>query len=267
MNEVVPTEDQGGGRCAYCSAPLDPSYTFCLRCAQPYKPSIRILPSEPYLDDEVRIRTLAPQSIQVFLWILVIVLVPGMILSALVGPDNSAVTILFVQLALLVATVILATIHSHALSSQLNPAGTLSPYLLIGLLGTLGLIAVNVAYHVTLLELLGDEIRPEINFDEIFHTLGGKILFICILPGITEEIAFRGLIQHWLHIAFPPLKAIFVTSVLFSLVHFSLLSAPYFVLVGMFWGWLRWKSGSLYPCIIAHTAHNLVVVLIKDTYN
>ena len=267
MNEVVPTEDKGGGRCTYCSAPLDPSYTFCLRCAQPYKPSIRILPSEPYLDDEVRVRTFAPQSIQVFLWILVILLVPGTIVGALMGPDNLSERILFVQFALLIATVILATIHSHALSSQLNPAGILSPYLLIGLLGTLGLIAVSLAYHGILFELLGDEFRPEINFDEIFHTLGGKILFICILPGITEEIAFRGLIQHWLHIALPPLKAIFVTSVLFSLVHFSLLSAPYFVLVGMFLGWLRWKSGSLYPCIIAHTAHNLVVVLIEDSFS
>ena len=150
---------------------------------------------------------------------------------------------------------------SRALVSQLDVRKIFSPYLAIGLLLLPFLLVTNFAYHGIIEGLFGEEVIDPDRFENIFPSLAGMILFICILPGITEEIVFRGLVQHWLHVALTPVKAILLTSALFSLVHFSFLSAPYLLLVGMYLGWLRWKSDSLYPPIIAHTLHNLAVIL------
>ncbi len=251
---------QDGGRCSYCSTPLDPSYTFCLRCAKPYKPTPRLLPSTPYLDTEVRIRTLAPQVGQLYLWYLFALIVPGTIAYALLGTPEAVG--LVVQLAVIVPTAIFASIHSCALGSQLDLRKFFTPTLLAGLLLLPFAIGLNYAYHYIIYVYFD---APDVLGEMLENIpIEVRILMICILPAIVEEIGFRGLIQHWLQPAIGPWKAILMTSVLFSLIHFSLLSAPYLFLVGVYLGWLRWKSGSLYPCIIVHFLHNLAVVLIDS---
>ena len=83
---------------------------------------------------------------------------------------------------------------------------------------------------------------------------------IAVFPAVTEEIAFRGLVQHWLHVAVAPWTAIALASALFAAMHFSIVSAPYLFLVGGVLGWARWRTGSLYPSMVAHFVHNLAVL-------
>jgi len=59
------------------------------------------------------------------------------------------------------------------------------------------------------------------------------VTLFCLFPAITEEIAFRGLVQHWLVSAIAPMRALLIASALFMALHFSVLSAPYLLLVGM----------------------------------
>jgi membrane protease YdiL (CAAX protease family) len=80
------------------------------------------------------------------------------------------------------------------------------------------------------------------------------------LPAVIEEIAFRGLVQHWLHAAISPFRAMVLASALFTALHFSVLSAPYLFALGMVLGWAKWKTGSLYPSMLIHLVHNLVVL-------
>jgi membrane protease YdiL (CAAX protease family) len=80
------------------------------------------------------------------------------------------------------------------------------------------------------------------------------------MPAIVEEIGFRGIIQHQFEKVVSPGIAIGVASLAFSAAHFSVLSSPYLALVGMLLGWMKWKTGSLYPPILAHFLHNLVVI-------
>ena len=61
--------------------------------------------------------------------------------------------------------------------------------------------------------------------------------------------------------ALPPRRAIFLSSVLFAAAHFSILSFPYLFLFGVLCGWLLHRTGSVYPGIIIHAAHNFVVIL------
>ena len=86
------------------------------------------------------------------------------------------------------------------------------------------------------------------------------IVLFCLFPAVVEEIAFRGLVQHWLQTAISPLKAMLPASALFTALHFSVLGAPYLFMVGMLLGWAKWKTGSLYPSMVIHFLHNLVVI-------
>ncbi len=77
---------------------------------------------------------------------------------------------------------------------------------------------------------------------------------------MTEEIAFRGLVQHWLQIAIAPWKGLVLASALFMALHFSAISAPYLFAVGMLLGYVKQRTGSLYPSMLIHFLHNLVVI-------
>jgi hypothetical protein len=87
-------------------------------------------------------------------------------------------------------------------------------------------------------------------------------VIICLIPALTEEIAFRGLIQHWLQTALKPWRAILLASALFTALHLSIISAPYIFLLGLLLGWTKWKTGSLYPAMVIHCLHNAAAVFL-----
>ncbi|MCG8700765.1 MAG: CPBP family intramembrane metalloprotease, partial [Bacteroidales bacterium] len=119
-----------------------------------------------------------------------------------------------------------------------------------------GLLVLNYLYHFVLL-------KPYLE-ENLFADANAWLLFIvfCLLPGITEEIAFRGLVQHWLHVVLTPWRAIALASALFTALHMSIVSAPYLFLVGLLLGWLKWRTNSLYPSMLIHCLHNAIVVFM-----
>jgi membrane protease YdiL (CAAX protease family) len=86
------------------------------------------------------------------------------------------------------------------------------------------------------------------------------VLTFCIFPAIVEEIAYRGLVQHWLQAVLPAWKALVVASFLFAITHLSVISCPYLFLVGCLLGWAKLRTGSLYPSMLIHFVHNFVVI-------
>jgi membrane protease YdiL (CAAX protease family) len=255
--------------CDYCAAALDPAFSFCRRCAKPYKPAYLVLPavnSQPYEDDEVRIRKRAPQAVNLFFWFLSVIAVTGTFAIGVFGTDNMFHVQVFVQGALILVTIVFSVIHFPALAVQLKTPGIFTPVFLTGLAMLVGLLIVNFLYHFVLMDSLFDSLDLEEEaYAEIFPSFAGMLIFVCIIPGVMEEIAFRGLIQHWLHSAVSPRTAIIVASAMFSAAHFSVLSAPYLFAVGLVLGWLRWRTGSLYPSMIVHFLHNLAVILLLES--
>jgi membrane protease YdiL (CAAX protease family) len=88
-----------------------------------------------------------------------------------------------------------------------------------------------------------------------------------VLAPVIEEILFRGVIQSALRTRFSTWGAIFATSALFTLAHvpgWVLLEmhpppdqiAAVF-LIGVVCGWLKEKTGSLAPPVLAHIANNI----------
>jgi membrane protease YdiL (CAAX protease family) len=89
------------------------------------------------------------------------------------------------------------------------------------------------------------------------------LIVIGIIPAITEEVFFRGVLQRlFILLTKRPWAGIIFTAVLFSVLHGFLGFFPRLAL-GIILGALYWYSGSLWPGLLVHFLNNaLQVVLI-----
>jgi uncharacterized protein len=251
-------------RCPYCGAPLYGEFYFCLSCATPYKRHDLVLPPvrlAPVPESEL-IQRKAPHVWPLF-WSYMGVVVGAAIVSFfLFGQGQEAFAIILGTAALFVTTSIFGAIHWRSLAVQLKRIGFLNwaAWAALGMLAPL--LALNYGYHGAL-KALGA--RGGLEVKQLLETglsWGGILFFLCVCPAVLEELAFRGLVQHWLQVALRPWRAMVLASALFTILHFSVLSAPYLFLVGMLLGWAKWKTGSLYPSMLIHFAHNLVALAV-----
>jgi membrane protease YdiL (CAAX protease family) len=247
--------------CAYCGAILDRNFYFCRACATPYKGVEAVLPPSrpPNPTAGMLIEAKAPHVTTLF-WTYFSVVVGVGLASHLAFGESERLTGLILQTAaLFVTTCVFAGIHWRSLAVQFKRIGLFQPAALLAILLLVPLLGINYVYHNWLFHSMGAK-----------DSLGGLrnsgigepalIVFVCVFPAILEEVAFRGLLQHWLQVAVKPLLAMVLAAALFTAMHFSILSAPYLFAVGMLLGWAKWKTGSLYPSILIHFLHNLIVL-------
>ena len=84
---------------------------------------------------------------------------------------------------------------------------------------------------------------------------------ICILAPFCEEFIFRGVILHSLK-PFGNAFAVTVSAMLFSMVHGNLLQIPLAFLVGLLFGVLVIKSGSIWLTVLMHASVNAFSVIL-----
>lgn len=88
------------------------------------------------------------------------------------------------------------------------------------------------------------------------------ILIIGCLTGLSEEMLFRGLLQHTFE-SYPGMKhwAIWCAAFIFSAVHMQFYGFIPRLLLGAFFGYMLFSTRSLWPAAFAHALNNSVVVL------
>ncbi len=97
-----------------------------------------------------------------------------------------------------------------------------------------------------------------------------SIFLLALLPAITEELIFRGIVLQGLRKNYSDIVAICVSALFFALMHASLQQLIYPLLIGLVFGWLAIRTGSIITTMIAHFLNNLIVVVmayIKVNYN
>lgn len=129
-----------------------------------------------------------------------------------------------------------------------------------------GLACVTFGLALVVLELLTEVLGVrQVGYSAPFLRAGygwsAVILFVCVQPAIVEELAFRGVILGALRGVVGTRDAVVVSSLMFAFLHLGILSFPHLFLIGLMLGFLRVRSGSLYPCMLMHFLHNLLVVL------
>jgi CAAX protease family protein len=137
-----------------------------------------------------------------------------------------------------------------------------------------GYYAVTAGY-ASLFKLHGsDRLPSELGVSRSTAALIAAAVFVCVIAPIAEEVFFRGFLfgalRRWIRIGpgeFGTWVAAAITGVLFGLVHSGSASPQYLVPLG-FLGFvlcvLRWRTGSLYPCIALHCINNSVALGVNQ---
>jgi len=90
--------------------------------------------------------------------------------------------------------------------------------------------------------------------------LWGVLVSAAAVPAIFEEIAFRGVIQTGMERVMAPREALIVQAAMFSVLHLlPAVFVSHFV-IGLVLGFLRRRTGSIYPGMLVHAAWNAWVV-------
>lgn len=149
-------------------------------------------------------------------------------------------------------------------SMRLNPP-RLSAMVMAIFTAFIGVLSVNLlgTWWMLLIEKLGgtlysSSIPVPTNSDE----LTTSILLVGVLPGVCEELMFRGgLMGAWERKGVR--KAVWITAILFALLHGSIISLPVQLIMGLVLGYVLLASDSLYVSMIYHTTHNSVILLLS----
>jgi len=76
------------------------------------------------------------------------------------------------------------------------------------------------------------------------------------LAPICEELAFRGHLLTALGLRLGPGAAIGASAAAFATMHLDPVRLPGLLFLGALYAWLTWRSGSIYPAILAHAVNN-----------
>ena len=83
-----------------------------------------------------------------------------------------------------------------------------------------------------------------------------------VLAPVCEEAAFRGYVLSALGLAWRPRAAIAASALLFAVMHLDPVRFPALLALGVLFGWLAWRAGSLWPAVAAHAANNGIAALL-----
>ena len=92
------------------------------------------------------------------------------------------------------------------------------------------------------------------------------ILSITIMAPLVEELLFRGAIQgHLLRKGMKPLHTILIASAIFGIIHMNPIQIPFAFAIGLIFGWLYYRTGSVVPGIIGHFINNSIACIQMAT--
>lgn len=100
------------------------------------------------------------------------------------------------------------------------------------------------------------------NYAKVIQSLGMgnspiSLLLVVLIAPIAEELIFRGTVFVYLRKNMSFLAANLIQALFFGLYHMNLIQGAYAFLLGLLFGWMIEKYGSVRECILLHMAVNL----------
>ncbi|MXZ37366.1 MAG: CPBP family intramembrane metalloprotease [Holophagales bacterium] len=86
------------------------------------------------------------------------------------------------------------------------------------------------------------------------------LIFFSLMPGIFEEIAFRGVLLHGLKNRLTTLQLVLIAGIAFGFFHVDLFRIPPTSLLGVFLVVAVIRSGSIFPAMAWHALHNALAL-------
>lgn len=158
-----------------------------------------------------------------------------------------------------------AVVCARGMGEDLGTAPTRRGYGLAALVGV-GAIGVSAVWSL-LLTALGADFGNQMIVDAI--TGGprvGLVLAVVVVAPLLEELLFRGWVQPRLMRRFGDPAGFAITAVGFAALHLDAPQvAPPILALALALGWLRLRTGSVWPGVLAHMINNAVALLLSTT--
>jgi membrane protease YdiL (CAAX protease family) len=237
------------GRCRRCSAELAPDARFCGSCGAASAQGRSEQRTRGALEHRELVRAGATLALGF----------TGVLVGCIAGAHAHAVQAL-AEAATLAAC--LAVLGGAGRMEAFSNPGPPRAWALAAAVAGSGL-AVAWAYVRLLALLAGDahgglEPEPE--------GLGARLAWHVLAPGVLEELLCRGVLFTAAQRLASGRSAVVASAVLFAFLHGLngawLLELPHRFVIGVLLGWLRLRSGSVWPCVAAHLAHNAACVTL-----
>lgn len=115
--------------------------------------------------------------------------------------------------------------------------------------------------------LIGDLLTYLPGYDDMlsdYSEIFGQIKPIYLLIGgafigpICEEIIFRGVILRKFLKSYDPYKAIFLSALIFGVIHGVAIQVIYAFVLGLLLGWIFYRTKSLWLCTFLHVLNNFI---------
>ncbi|PGF08953.1 CPBP family intramembrane metalloprotease [Bacillus pseudomycoides] len=96
-----------------------------------------------------------------------------------------------------------------------------------------------------------------------FFTVLIAFISAAVISPIYEEIFYRGFLYRWLRTRFGIMWAIFLSSLIFTIIHIPTYNAmPVNFLSGIVFAWAYERTNSIWPSVIIHGLTNGIMVLL-----
>lgn len=188
---------------------------------------------------------------------------------ATLGLSNSAYLLLYAfvyTFAMVVPAVVVSLCckRRHFPLSPTKPvAGGVTFLAVLGAMGVCMLANYITSYVVALFQQFGASTpeRPDLMEDTPVSLLL-NIVVLAVLPALLEEMIFRGYVMRAMR-PYGDWYAVFVSSLLFSLMHGNIEQIPFSFLVGLALGWLLVYTENIWLPVAAHFCNNALSVLMQ----
>jgi membrane protease YdiL (CAAX protease family) len=122
-----------------------------------------------------------------------------------------------------------------------------------------GTVAITIGIVFPFSDLIPmPEIVAEAFKEAIGHTSIYTFILMVIVAPVLEELAFRGIMLDGMLSKYSPLKSILISSILFGIVHLNPWQFIDGFIVGIFIGWIYYKTQNVSFAIIVHASVNAI---------
>ena len=257
-------------QCKNCSVPIPDAQVFCcLKCWQedrnPQSPFVDELHSNSSISDWIWSQVIAWGSILGMFFSLFILLVT---IASFIDNFQYYLIASTIGLSIFVFLVIRYMYDSEQLEKILELPKTLDTWKLIGFALAIDIFVVKPLHVVFTLQFFPDAQEQEVitALEEMSKVSALITAFsVSILTPILEELLFRGFILGMFLKCYNNNVAIFLSALLFAIVHEPVAIGMAFG-GGLIYGWLRIRTGSIIPSMIAHMIWNSFISIVVLFY-
>jgi len=172
-----------------------------------------------------------------------------------------------IQVLLMMGTVWFFALHRR--KARLRDLGlkhySIGKTLWYTLISLIAIFAISFIYIIIMSMVLGIE-APASKIETLIlnRSVSNTVLLIVVsfIGPIIEEIFFRGFLYSAFKKNWGILPALFLSSILFSLVHLEVYSFVPLFIIGWLLAYIYEKTKSLFPAIFLHAIYNLILILI-----